>query len=78
MTRWTLVVGEDTDRSLRSYLGQRGAKKGDLSKFVEQAVQQRLFRETIDDIKLRNSGLDQSEILEAVNEAVGSVRADCY
>lgn len=77
MTRWTLVVGDDTDRSLRAYLGQLGAKKGDLSKFVEQAVRERLFRETVETVKARNAVFDQDEILDTVDQAVEAVRADC-
>ena len=36
--RWTVKVSPETDRSLRSFLGQHGMKKGDLSKFIERAV----------------------------------------
>ena len=36
--RWTIKVSKGTDISLRSYLAQHGLKKGDLSKFVEEAV----------------------------------------
>ena len=38
MTRWTVMVSKETDISLRSFLAQRGMKKGDLSKFIEEAV----------------------------------------
>ncbi len=77
MTRWSLVVDENTDRNLRAYLGQQGAKKGDLSKFVEEAVQQRLFNNTVNAVKFRNAELDQDIILNTVNEVVEAVRADC-
>ncbi|MXW69965.1 MAG: hypothetical protein F4Z74_00730 [Acidobacteria bacterium] len=33
-SRWNLVVGGETDRSVRSYLARTGGKKGDLSRFV--------------------------------------------
>ncbi len=77
MTRWTLVVSEETDRNLRAYLGQIGAKKGDLSKFVEQAVQERLFSKTVEAVKARNAEFDQNELLNIVDHAVEAVRADC-
>jgi len=77
MTRWTLVVSDETDRNLRAFLGQQGAKKGDLSKFVEQAVRERLFGETVETVKDRNTAFDQQEILDTVDEAVEAVRADC-
>lgn len=37
-TRWTVSVSKSTDISVRSFLAQRGIKKGDLSKFIEEAV----------------------------------------
>ncbi len=77
MTRWTLVVGDDTDRNLRAYLGQMGAKKGDLSKFVEQAVRERLFSETVEAVKARNAAFNQQELLDIVDQTVEAVRADC-
>jgi hypothetical protein len=40
--RWTVKVSLETDRSLRSSLGQHGMKKGDLSKFIERAVQKEI------------------------------------
>ena len=40
--RWSLKVSRETDAALRSYLGQTGGRKGDLSRFVQEAVQARL------------------------------------
>ena len=37
-TRWTVSVSRDTDIAVRSFLAQRGMKKGNLSKFIENAV----------------------------------------
>ena len=76
MSRWTLVVDDKTDQSLRAFLGQRGAKKGDLSKFVEEAVLEKLFAETAATVKGRNTAWDQNKIMKTINEAVGTVRAD--
>lgn len=42
--RWSLKVSRETDGALRAYLGQSGARKGDLSKFVQDAVLARLRR----------------------------------
>ena len=74
MTRWSLVVSDETDAALRSYLGQRGAKKGDLSKFVEKAVEEKIFTGTVSGIKDRNKELNQQDIMDAVEEAVRSSR----
>jgi len=41
--RWTIVVEHSTDRILRRYLASIGTRKGDLSRFVEDAVRRRLM-----------------------------------
>ncbi|GMQ84076.1 MAG: ribbon-helix-helix domain-containing protein [Gammaproteobacteria bacterium] len=69
-TRWSVVVPEDTDRALRSYLARKGTKKGDLSRFVDEAVLSRLFELTVDDVKERNQAYSQSDILEAIEDAL--------
>jgi hypothetical protein len=43
--RWSLKVSRETDEALRAHLGQTGGRKGDLSKFVQEAVQARLKAE---------------------------------
>jgi hypothetical protein len=68
--RWSVVVPEDTDRALRSYLARTGGKKGDLSRFVGDAVLARLFELTVEDVKERNRVQSQDEILEAIEEAL--------
>ncbi|HLQ24615.1 MAG TPA: ribbon-helix-helix domain-containing protein [Acidiferrobacterales bacterium] len=70
--RWSVVVPEETDRALRSYLAKNGGKKGDISRFVDEAVQARLFDLTVRDIKKRNRSYSQKEILDAINEAVSA------
>ncbi|MEA3292058.1 MAG: ribbon-helix-helix domain-containing protein [Pseudomonadota bacterium] len=70
--RWSIVVPEETDRTLRSYLAQRGTKKGDISRFVDEAVQAHLFELTVESVKERNRQYSQADILEAIEEAIGS------
>jgi hypothetical protein len=74
--RWNIKISKDTDLSLRSFLGSQGMKKGDLSKFVEEAVQWRLLQRTIQDIRARNADADADEIQRMVEEAVAEVRAE--
>ena len=38
MTRWNLSIPEQTDRAVRTFLARTGDKKGDLSRFVDEAV----------------------------------------
>ena len=68
--RWSIIVPEETDRALRSFLAQRGTKKGDISRFVEEAVQARLFELTVDSVKERNQSYDQGEIMTAIESAL--------
>ena len=41
MARWNVVISEDTDRTVRSYLARTGGGKGGLSRFVDRAVRKR-------------------------------------
>lgn len=75
MTRWTLVISDKTNQALRAFLGSMGTKKGDLSKFVEEAVQDKIFRDTVNVVKARNAKYDQQEIMNTVEEAVEWARA---
>ena len=51
-------------------------KKGDLSKFVEDAVRWRVLQRTIQDIWSRNADADPDEVQRIVDEAVAEVRAE--
>jgi hypothetical protein len=73
--RWSVKVSKDTDLTLRTFLGSRGMKKGDLSKFIEDAVRRRVLQCTVQDIRARNADTDPDEIQRIVDEAVGQVRA---
>ncbi len=74
--RWNIKVSKDTDLTLRTFLGSLGMKKGDLSKFVEDAVRWCVVQCTIQDIRERNTGADPHEIQRIVDEAVSEVRAE--
>ncbi len=69
---WSIVVPEATDRALRTYLARKGGKKGDISGFIDKAVQVRLFELAVKSVKKRNRAYSQKEILEAIEEAVGA------
>lgn len=72
--RWTIVVDKATDIDLRTHLAERGLKKGDLSKFVEDAVNRRLLRESIDEIRAEFADLSPWEAQALVDEALAEVR----
>ena len=74
--RWNIKVSKETDLSLRTFLGARGMKRGDLSKFIEDAVRWRVFHRTVQDIKAGNANTKLDEVQRIVDEAVGEVRAE--
>ena len=76
MTRWNLVIADDTDRQVRSYLARTGGKKGDLSRFVDRAVRQAVFWETVESIWKRNRHLSSEDAQRLADESVAEFRAD--
>ena len=72
--RWNIKVSKETNLTLRTYLGSQGAKKGDLSKFIEEAVRWRVFHQTVQDIKARNAETDPDELQSTIDDAVREVR----
>ncbi len=54
--KWTITVPEELDQSIRAYLARQSAEKSDLSRFVEDAVQQHLFEMTMEEVERRNQG----------------------
>jgi hypothetical protein len=74
--RWNIKVSKETDLNLRTFLGSQGMKKGDLSKFIEQAVRAHVFHCTVQDIKARNAGTDPDEMQALIDRAVHEVRAE--
>lgn len=74
--RWSIKVSKETDLTLRTYLGALGMKKGDLSKFIEEAVRWRIFNRTVQDVKARNAQADPDELQAIIDQAVRQVRAE--
>jgi hypothetical protein len=73
-TRWTVSVSKETDISVRSFLAQRGMKKGDLSKFIEEAVKWRVLDQTMAEARGQFADLPASELDDIIDEAVSAVR----
>lgn len=71
MTRWNVAVSTNTDQSLRMFLAsQGGGKKGDLSRFIEDAVQAHILELTAEQVKADNSDVSESEIASIVDESL--------
>lgn len=75
MTRWNLVIPDETNRSVRSHLARIGGKKGDLSLFVDRAVRQAVFWETVETVWDGNQGLSPEQAQMLADEAVAESRA---
>jgi hypothetical protein len=78
LARWSLKVSRDTDVALRTLLATRGGRKGDLSKFVEEAVNREVLRQTTSDIRARNAGVNEDEVARLVEEELGAVRLEFW
>lgn len=50
-------------------------KKGDLSRFIEEAVRWRVFEQAVAETKARNARVPPAAIESAVDEALAAVRA---
>ena len=75
MSRWNLSIPEETDRTVRTFLARNGGKKGDLSRFVDDAVRRRVFDLTVSQVKQRNAGSDQRGVLDLIDDEVSAARA---
>jgi hypothetical protein len=73
-TRWTVSVSKDTDITVRSFLAQRGMRKGDLSKFIEEAVRWRVFDQTLADARTHFADMPPDELEALIDEAVDATR----
>ena len=74
--RWNIKVSKETDLTLRTFLGSQGMRKGDLSKFIEQAVRSHVFHRTVQDLKARNADTDPDEMQALIDNTVREVRAE--
>jgi hypothetical protein len=53
-------------------------KKGDLSKFIERAVQKEVFAQTVANVQARNADVPEAEIQGAIEDALRQVRAKMW
>jgi hypothetical protein len=68
-------VSRDTDISVRTFLAQRGMKKGDLSKFIEKAVKCRVLDQTRAEARDKFADMPANEAEALIDEAVAVTRA---
>lgn len=69
--RWNIAVSPDTDQSVRIYLAsQGGGRKGDLSRFIEEAVRAHLLELSAEQAKMANVNVSETDLMAIVSEAV--------
>ena len=73
-TRWTASVSKETDIAVRTFLAQRGMKKGDLSRFIEEAVRWRVFDLTAREAHDAFANMPTEQVEALVDEAIGATR----
>jgi len=78
LTRWSVKVSKEIDASLRSYLAEHGGKRGDLSSFVEQAVNNELLRATVQEIWDRNAHLPADQLQADIDQAYAETRSSFW
>ncbi len=70
-TRWNLVVSKQTDKDLRQLLASEGrSKKGEISRFVEEAVNKHIFDTALKAVHEHNANVPYEEIEAAVEESL--------
>lgn len=69
--RWNIAVSPDIDQSVRMFIAaQGGGRKGDLSRFIEEAVRAYLFDQAVDQAKMATANLSETQVSDLIDEAV--------
>lgn len=69
--RWNVAVSADTDQALRMFLvSQGGGRKGDLSRFIEEAVRAHILELTAEQAKSVNTNVSEADLTAIVDEAL--------
>lgn len=69
--RWNVAVSAHTDQSLRLFLAsQDGGRKGDLSRFIEEAVRAHILEMTAEQAKAANAHVSEEVLTAVVEEAI--------
>ncbi len=77
-TRLTITWSKQADLALRSYLGAQGMKKGDISRFIEEAVRWRIFHQTVRKARQACADVPPDRLQKTIGEAIEDVRAKRY
>ena len=73
-TRWTVSVSKETDAAVRNFFAERGMKRGDLSRFIEDAVKWRVLDQTLAEVRGKFADVAPEALDDLLEEAVASAR----
>jgi len=69
--RWNVAVPSDVDQSVRMFIAARGGgRKGDLSRFIEEAVRAYLLESAVEQAKKASADMNETELTDLIDEAV--------
>jgi hypothetical protein len=69
--RWNIAVSPDTDQSVRMFIAAQGdARKGSLSRFIEEAVRSYILERAAEQAKAATANISETEMTDLVDEAV--------
>lgn len=69
--RWNIAVSPDMDQSVRMFIAANGGgRKGDLSRFIEEAVRAYLLDQAVSQAKAASSSMSEPELCDLIDEAV--------
>ncbi len=69
--RWNIAVSPDVDQSVRMFIAaQGGGRKGDLSRFIEEAVRAYLLERAVEQAKTATAGMSEADMADLIEEAV--------
>jgi hypothetical protein len=73
--RLNITISADTNQAMRMFLAsQGGGHKGDLSRFVEEAVRAHILELTADEIKSANKKIKEKKLKQIVEETLDWAR----
>lgn len=69
--RWNIAVSPDTDQAVRMFIAaQGGGRKGDLSRFIEEAVRSFILERAAEQAKAATADMSETELTDLIDEAV--------
>lgn len=68
--RWNISVSSETDQSVRMFIAAQGGRKGDPSRFIEEAVRAHILELSVEQAKATNASVNEDDLTSIVTEAV--------